>query len=700
MKQTQINLLISLTQTPYQNEQELIQSTHITLDELEQLQKQGYIKRNKVGQYLCNQQGFYLGFFSAVTANFGFVIIEDGILEDIYVANSDALNAMNQDWVLVWVFKGHDGRYAGKIIHILKRYTTTIVATVIEHKKKIYLQPLDDRQMETLKYVNPQQFELLHGLTVVGTVINYSPLTIEITKVLGHKDEPGVDVLALLAHYGIEAPFNEAVKKQARAYPQEVRTVDFEGRHDFTDKLIFTIDGEDTKDIDDAISIEKTDQGYILGVHIADVAHYVTQNSAIDLEARSRGTSVYVVDRVVPMLPVELSNRLCSLNPHVNRLAISCLIEINEQGEVVDFEILESVIRSKQKLSYREVNRYLNNPHDVVYIESEIKRALLIMDECATILRNKREKAGASEFSTIESEIVVDSLGNIIKIGPKQAGLAEKMIEDFMITANETVAGLFAVTGYPTLYRVHESPSDKKMKALMKSLVSLGYRLVKHQQHIYPKDIQKILRHFEGEPTELLIHRLVLRSMAKARYSSDNLGHFGLAIHNYCHFTSPIRRYPDLIVHRHLKRYYLHNRHQADVLEQDEKLVAELAVSTSDREQNAVMAERAVEKMKKAQFMSQFVGKKFKGTISSVTKFGFFVQLENTCEGLVHIVSLDEHFYFDETSVKLVSSKRKQFFQVGDVVKVKVLSVDLVNYEVNFKWLDHNKKEVKGKWKK
>lgn len=654
---------------------------------IEQLKQKGFIKTNSQGALVHKLGDFYQGVLSVPGKDFGFVDIE-GRDDGIYVNAKNFHTAMDNDEVFIHAYTGDDGRIEGEVLEVLKRGQTHIVGTLYQDKDKFVFKAYDSKYNSPIPFTNPNNFELKSGQRVIATISSYEPLEIELEQILGLHNEPGVDVLTILYQYDIRPGFSKEELQQARSFKPEILVSDYPGRRDLTNEIIFTIDGEDTKDIDDAISIDKTETGYKLGVHIADVSHYVTENTPIDLAARERGTSVYVVDRVVPMLPVELSNGLCSLNPLVNRLAMSVYINLDEYGTILDYEFFESVIQSKQRLDYREVNRFFENPKDMVYIQEDIKDQLVMMNEVSDLLRLQREALGAIEFETSESEFVVDANGKVLDIKEKERGRGEMMIEDFMVAANQAAASLFNNAELPTLYRVHEKPPTARMQSLSMTLRILGYRIKGSLENIYPADIQRILYHFRIEPTFHVVSNLVLRSMAKAKYFPENLGHFGLGLKNYLHFTSPIRRYPDLIVHRNMKKYFIEGQFNASDVKEDEVLMGQLGVLTSNKERNADEAERDVEKMKKAQYMTQFVGKKFKGIVSGVTKFGLFVELPNTVEGLVHISTMNDYYYFDEAKMSLYGKENKKTFNLGQEVKVRVKSVDETEHEIDFELLD------------
>lgn len=651
----------------------------------------GLSKKKKL--LLASDLNIVKGRLAVVSEHFGFVDHENF---SVYISANNFKGAMNKDEVAIRYYSTNDSRYEGEVLKVIKRSTTYVIGTMEMKRKKLFFISYDKKINQFVEYDNPHNFNLQEGQRVIGTIKKYgNPLRVDVTSIIGQVKDPGVDVLTILHQFDITMPFSDATLQQVSSIPQTINKKDFPTRRDLTQDIIFTIDGDDTKDIDDAISIKKTDTGYQLGVHIADVSHYVTKNSALDDDAQERSTSVYVVDRVVPMLPKELSNGICSLNPNVLRLAMSVHLNVDEYGHLVDYEFFESIIESKQQLTYRQVNQFLEDPKQSFGIDPSIQPRLLEMHILSDLLRTMREALGATEFETSESSFVVDDEGNVLDVYEHERGIGEFMIEDFMVLANHAAANYFDTHQYPTLYRVHEKPNVKKMQALSATLRVMGYRMKGSLENIHPEDIQRALYHFKDKPSYPLVSKMILRSMMKAKYHPENLGHFGLGLKQYLHFTSPIRRYPDLEVHRQMKKFNFEQTINPQIIEQDEKRLIDLALWTSDRERNAVEAEREVEKMKKAQYMKQFIGESFEGLISGVTGFGLFVQLDNTCEGLVHIKTMKDYYVFDEQKMMLLGREHGRTYHLGSRVEIKVIDVDLVDYEVHFELKEPKKSSEK-----
>ena len=506
-----------------------------------------------------------------------------------------------------------------------------------------------------------------------------------IIEILGHENDPGVDVLSIIRGYDLPVEFPEKVLKQAERIPDAVEDTDITGRLDLRDLMMVTIDSEEAKDLDDAVSLYKEGDEYVLGVHIADVTHYVREDSALDKEALKRGTSVYLADRVIPMLPHRLSNGICSLNGGVDRLTLSCIMTFNREGELTGHEIAESVIRTNARMTYTAVNGIIEKKDEKLMKEyGELVPMFLLMDEFAGILRERRRKRGAIDFDLPETKIVVDDKGEPVEIMPYERNSATKLIEEFMLAANETVAEHFFRKELPFVYRIHEDPETEKIEKLAAYIRNFGFDIKVKNDKVHPKEIQKLLKKTEGTPQEALVARLALRSMQRAKYSTSCLGHFGLASKYYCHFTSPIRRYPDLQIHRIIKEC-LHGKLKTSRAEHYHKILPEVAMRSSSRERLAEEVERETDKLKKAQYMSRHIGEEFSGVISGVTEWGIYVELPNTVEGLVHISKLsDDYFTYDEDVCELIGKRTGRRYVLGQKVDVRVSGVDMGIRAVDF----------------
>ncbi len=506
-----------------------------------------------------------------------------------------------------------------------------------------------------------------------------------VTEIIGKATDTGIDVLEVLESLGIPSPFPEDVIAEANAVPDEIDEKDIIGRVDYRNEITFTIDGADAKDLDDAVHIKALDNGNIeLGVHIADVSYYVTEGSALDREALNRGTSTYVTDRVVPMLPERLSNGICSLNLGVNRFTQSCVMEINSDGHVVNYQISQSVIKTTERMTYSDVNEMLAGNQEFLDKFAVIAESVEQMAKLHEILLAMRARRGSIDFETQEAKIIVDKLGKPIEIQVRKRGTAEMMIESFMLIANETVARSFATRELPFIYRVHEHPKADKLTRFIDFASVFGIPLKGTPEKMQSKDLQDFMLKIKGQPGEMVLSTMLLRSMQQARYDEDNLGHFGLAAEYYTHFTSPIRRYPDLLVHRLIRA---ESHPTTEVIEHFEEIIPEVAKLTSSRERRAIDAERVVEAMKKAEYMEEFVGQEFDGIVGSVVKFGMFVELPNTVEGLVHITTLPEFYNYNERTMTLQGEKTGKTFRVGQPIRVKLTRADKETGDIDFQYL-------------
>ncbi len=520
----------------------------------------------------------------------------------------------------------------------------------------------------------------------------------KITEIIGHVNDPGVDIMSIVKGYELPTEFSEKIMHQAERVASEVSEADMAGRRDLRNVQMVTIDGEDAKDLDDAVSLTKDGTQYQLGVHIADVTNYVQENSALDWEARERGTSVYLVDRVIPMLPHKLSNGICSLNAGENRLALSCLMTIDEKGEVVSHEIVESVINVDRRMSYTSVKKILEDKDEAEIHEYEALVPMFeLMRELAGILREKRKKRGSIDFDFPESKIVLDKQGHPIEIKPYERNVATKIIEDFMLIANETVAEHFHWMELPFVYRTHDNPDPEKIDKLSTFIRNFGYSIKSRQEEIHPKELQKLLAKIEDTPEEALISRLTLRSMKQAKYTIDCTGHFGLACQYYCHFTSPIRRYPDLQIHRIMKEQ-LRGRLNEKRIDHYNALLPEVAKHSSEMERRADEAERETDKLKKVEFMERHIGEIYEGVISSITAWGVYVELPNTIEGMIHVSMLPgDYFYYDEETYEMVGQATDIRYKLGQTLKIRVHATDKILRTIDFvipqEWeIDEDKK--------
>lgn len=630
----------------------------------------------KIGTMIGNKKGF------------GFVNVDDSNI-DIFVAPSNMNNAIDKDRVIVEVINEKGDEIEGKVVRIVDRNLDIMVGEYIQGKNGKGTIKLDNDKLKIEIEIDKEaSMNAIDGhkvLVKVGKKLRGNEYKGHIIKILGHKTDPGVDILSIAAKYNIEEEFPEAVLEEVEKIPDHVLEHEYEGRRDLREEIIFTIDGADTKDIDDAISIEKLENNnYKLGVHIADVSYYVRENTEIDKDAYLRGTSVYLADRVIPMLPRQLSNGICSLNPDVDRLAISCVMEIDEKGKVVDYEIFESVIKSKKQMTYTNVNKILEE-NIIPEGYEEFVDKLKLMGDCAKRLRKAKIKNGYIDFEIEEAKLIVDDKGEVTEVTLRDRGTGEKLIEDFMIAANETVASHIYYMELPFVYRVHGIPSEEKIQNFLKFVGVLGHRVNGKIKDLTPIAMQNLLEQLKDVKEYHILSAQLLRCMQKAIYDKVNIGHFGLGSQCYTHFTSPIRRYPDTTVHRLLRTYLFNHNMDKDTLEYwDNKLVF-LTEHSSERERAAADCEREVDDMKIAEYMEKHIGEEYEGMINSVLNFGMFVELPNLIEGLVKIDSLkDDRYIYDETTFSLVGQSSKRRYRLGDKVKVKCVAASKEMKTVDF----------------
>lgn len=657
---------------------------------INELEEEALIIANNKNKYtLIEYTAYKKGILDVKQKGFGFLKIDDAFdQDDIYIPKHKLHGAMNKDHVLVFVEKSKSGlKSEGEVVKILARHTTSIIGTVIKRGNRYFLMSDDKSIKEEIiipaKYLNGAK----NHDKVQARIVTYAyknAMEVEVITVIGNMNQQGVDVLSKVLKYNIDPAFSESVLEEANAY-NEINLSDLENREDYTDHLIITIDGETAKDFDDAVEVYKIDDDtYYLGVHIADVSHYVKEGSMLDQEALDRGTSIYLVDRVIPMLPEKLSNNLCSLMPNVKRLALSCEMHIDKKGSIKYHRIFNSVIESKARMTYTKVNQILEGDQTLIEAYDELVPMLKDMHTLSKILLKKRTLEGSIQFETKEPFITLDNQGKAIDVGVIKRKDSEKLIEEFMLIANQVVAAHVSWLELPFIYRIHEEPKEEKLEKLLAMAHALGFD-VKAKTEITHKELQKLLQKVENTASEQGINLVMLRSMQKAIYSNQNLGHFGLAFEHYTHFTSPIRRYPDLIVHRLLKAYLNPSNAIYSKLEYLSKSLKMIAQKSSENERTAVELEREVLDMKKAEYMANFINETFEGTISSVTAFGLYVSLENTVEGLVHISELDDDYYmFDENVLMLKGKDTKKTYKIGDTVKVKVTGVNIFDGEIDF----------------
>jgi ribonuclease R len=647
-----------------------------------EMEATGEIIRTRWDRYGVPQRmNLVVGRIQGHAKGFAFLVSDDEEQEDVYIPPAGTNGAMHNDQVVARLVGKGGGRQAeGEVIRILQRHNATIVGAFEKGKKFSFVIP-DETRINYDILVNKDDYS--------GAVDN-EKVVVEITRwpegrknpegriiqCLGRKDAPGTDILSIIYKHGLPLEFPEAVIDEAKASPEYVRPEDIKGRTDFRDLDIITIDGADARDLDDAVNVVKTDSGFRLGVHIADVTHYVRPGTALDKEAENRGTSVYLVDRVIPMLPEQLSNGICSLNPNQDRLTTSLVLDIDTSGQVTDYQLSKGVIRTKARMTYDEVYRILREDDPALQEKyRELVPQFQLMEELAEILGRNRTKRGAINFDFPETEVELDALGKPVAITPRPRTIADNIIEEFMLVANETVARHFANLEGPFVYRIHEKPAADKIKELNDFLHNFGYHIKGSPEDIHPKALQQMLQKAETERYHRLVSTVTLRSLRQARYSEQNHGHFGLASKYYTHFTAPIRRFPDLLVHRFIG-YWLGEPAPKSWTGKLKKL-KELTAHCSRRERGAEEADRESVDLKKVEFMEAHLGETFSGIISGVTSFGLFVELENSVEGLVHISNMhDDYYHYNEKLYSLVGERQKQVYRLADSVTVKLIKVN------------------------
>ena len=636
-----------------------------------------------------NCQDIEIGEIDVNPKGFGFLLLPG---DDIHIEKDMLNGAIDGDMVIVEI-TNRTPKLEGRVLKIVKRNLNNLVGQIkYIHGKPFML--LEDKRNITIEIEPNSAKNCVEGTVVLVNVIkektkNY--YLARVSNIIGHKDDAGVDILTIAYKHEIYPEFSDKAMQEVEEIETEVNPKELEGRRDLTEKEIFTIDGVDTKDIDDAISLEEKNENYILGVHIADVSHYVQEGMALNEDALSRGTSSYLADTVIPMLPHKLSNGICSLNENVIRLTESCEMEIDRKGKIIDYNIFPSYIKSKKKMNYTSVNKLLKE--GIVEEGYEpFKDTLIKMNELAKLLRKKMESRGYINFNIDEAKIICDENGRAIDIQRRVQDDGEKLIEAFMIAANETVAGAISNMELPFIYRTHDEPDPKKIEEFMNLMSLLGYNLTGNFNEITPIKMQQILKQVEDKPEFEMLSTKLLRSMKKAKYTEENIGHFGLGSKCYTHFTSPIRRYPDLEVHRLLRKYLFNHEIDGESINILEKKLIDIAEQSSEREQKAVEAEREVDDMKMAEYMEAHIGEEYEGKISGLTNFGMFVELDNLVEGLVHISTLKGDYYnYNSDIMAIVGDKTKKMYRLGDKVKIRVESANKTNKTIDFELIEETK---------
>ena len=679
--------------------QELVAVFDINPDEyksfkkvLKSMEREGLIVRTKKDKFgVPERLGLITGKLQVHQKGFGFLLPEAEGEKDVFIPSSSMNGAMNGDKVLVQITREdlNGKKREGEVREVLERSNSKIIGVYEDSRNFGFVVPEDTRLNQDIFISKKDRNGAKDGDVVICEIVKWadkrrSPEGI-VKEVLGRKGDKGLDILTIIKKYGLPEEFSEKVLNYAKNIEEEIDSKEYARRKDLRNLRMVTIDGEDAKDLDDAVSIERLDNGkFRLGVHIADVSHYVREKNPLDKEALKRGTSVYLIDRVIPMLPKKLSNGICSLNPKVDRLALSCFMVIDKNGKVIQHEIEESVIKTSERMTYTDVTKILeNNDEELIKRYDYLVDDFKAMEELCNILREKRIKRGAIDFNFEESKIILNDLGKPIDIKPYDRAIANRIIEEFMLVCNETIAEHMFWTNLPFVYRIHEEPDEEKLEKFKEFVYNLGY-IVRWGQEAHPRALQDILEKVKGKKEETVVSTLLLRSMMQAKYSPECVGHFGLAAKYYCHFTSPIRRYPDLQIHRIIKEQ-LNGKIDEKRAGRLTNIVEIASKQSSEMERLAQEAEREVDDLKKAEYMQERIGEEFTAIISSVTSFGLFAELPNTIEGLIHITALDDDYYiYDEAHLCLIGERTKKVYRLGDEIKVKCTRVDIDNREVYF----------------
>lgn len=683
MKAKEIAMLLGVPKKEYNEFNQILKT----------LEENYKIVKNRKNRYRLIGDNFQEGIYRKNQKGFGFVKI-DGKEDEIYISKENSMNALNGDKVLVEIIeeKNKIKNAEGKIKKIIKHEKDTVVGTFQKSDNFGFVVP-DDKSLGTDIFISKNNFgKVRNGYKVLVQITKYPErgknAEGKIIEVLGSPNQAGVDMLSLIKEYKLPSTFPEQVVEEAKKFGDKIDEKDIPNRVDCREHVIFTIDGEDAKDLDDAVRVIKLKNGnYRLDVHIADVSHYVREGSLLDKEAQIRGTSIYMLSRVIPMLPRELSNGICSLNAGEDRFTLSCSMEIDSKGKTISAEVYKAIINVRERMNYHDVQKILDKSDEQVLKKYEkYINDFELMAELATILKNRRLEQGYLNLDIPESKIELDRDGRAINVGKYETSFSNEIIEQFMLSANEAIAEKFYWLEAPFIYRVHEEPDIEKVKDLNKFLFNFGLKIKTTNDKVYPTEVSKILEEIKGKEEEKVVSTLILRTLKVARYEAENKGHFGIASKYYCHFTSPIRRYPDLFIHRIISKYLEENYVVDDkFIEEYQEKAEQRANLSSEREKVATKVERDSEDLKKAEYMENKIGEEYEGIVSSVTQFGIFVELENTVEGLIRFENLgDEYFIYDEERKRLIGEKTNKTYKIGDKVKIRVISANKMLRQIDF----------------
>src|SRR3954451_18961621 len=657
------------------------------------MEEKGLVVRTRSNRYgLPQKMNLIRGRLIGHAKGFAFVVPDEPGMDDIFIPPNETNTAMHGDIVLARVSSENTGqRREGSIIRIIERGVQQIVGTYVESKSFGFVIPDDKKFTSDIFILKSASKGAVEGHKVVVKLVTYpdgrKSAEGEVVEVLGHKNDPGVDILSVIHKHGLPMSFPDEGLEQANEVPDTIYESELANRRDLRNETIVTIDGADAKDLDDAVTVTKLENGnYKLGVHIADLSYYVKEGSPIDREAADRATSVYLVDRVIPMIPHRLSNGICSLNPKVDRLTLSCEMEIDSDGEVVNHEIFQSVIKTTERMTYSEVNRILTEQDEELFERYEpLIPMFQLMEELAEALRGKRKHRGAIDFDFKEAKVLVDEDGKPTDVVLRERSVGEKLIEEFMLAANETIAEHFHWMDVPFIYRIHDDPKEDKLRRFFEFITNFGYIVKGTANSVHPRALQGIIEDVQGKPEGMVISTVMLRSMQQAKYDAENLGHFGLSTEFYTHFTSPIRRYPDLIVHRLIRTYLIEGKLDQATRDKWGAMLRDIADHSSKMERRSVDAERETDELKKAEYMEDKIGEEYDGIISSVTNFGMFVELPNTIEGLVHVSYMtDDYYRYDERQLAMIGERTGKVFRIGDEIDIRVSNVNKEERSIDF----------------